>query len=325
MFFDKVGKMALGSRLRMLSEQITDDAQQIYELYNVNLKAKWFPVFYVLSQNDGSAITAIAEEIGHSHPSVSRIVSEMLTAGIVAEKKDKKDGRRNIVALTSKGRNIALHIEDQYTDVDHAIEVALARTRHNLWKALEEFEFLLKEKSLLRRVQEQKKERESKKVVIVPYRPEYKEPFRSLNEEWITRWFTMEEEDRKTLEHPEEHILSNGGHILVALYENEPVGVCALVRSSDPHYDFELAKMAVTPSAQGRGIGWLLGKAALDKSRALGAGRIYLESNTILEPAIRLYHKLGFRKIAGRPSPYERCNIQMELELTEVDKAKATY
>ncbi|RZL43422.1 MAG: MarR family transcriptional regulator, partial [Pedobacter sp.] len=40
---------------------------------------------------------------------------------------------------------------------------------------------------------------------------------------------------------------------------------------------------------------------------------IYLESNTILKPAINLYHKLGFEKIAGKPTPYTRCNIQMEL------------
>jgi hypothetical protein len=28
-----------------------------------------------------------------------------------------------------------------------------------------------------------------------------------------------------------------------------------------------------------------------------------------------LYYKLGFKKITGSPSPYERCNIQMEMEL----------
>jgi GNAT superfamily N-acetyltransferase len=78
---------------------------------------------------------------------------------------------------------------------------------------------------------------------------------------------------------------------------------------------FELAKMAVAPGAKGKGIGLLLGQACIDKARALGAGRVYLESNTKLRPAISLYHKLGFRKIAGPPSPYERCNIQMELRL----------
>ena len=53
------------------------------------------------------------------------------------------------------------------------------------------------------------------------------------------------------------------------------------------------------------------------KARALGATRLYLESNTKLGSALSLYYKLGFRKtVAGTPSPYERCNIQMELLLT---------
>jgi len=37
MFYNKVGKMALGSRLRMLSENITEDAKEIYALYEVGL------------------------------------------------------------------------------------------------------------------------------------------------------------------------------------------------------------------------------------------------------------------------------------------------
>jgi len=73
--------------------------------------------------------------------------------------------------------------------------------------------------------------------------------------------------------------------------------------------------MAVTAKARGKGIGWLLGQKAINKARELGAKRVFLESNTILEPAINLYRKLGFRKIVGHPSPYERCNIQMELKL----------
>ncbi len=79
-------------------------------------------------------------------------------------------------------------------------------------------------------------------------------------------------------------------------------------------HTFELAKMAVSPAAQGLGIGLRLGQVALAKAQALGARRVYLESNTKLIPALSLYHKLGFSKtVAVAPSPYERANIQMEL------------
>ena len=62
-FFNQVGKLALGSRLRMLTERITDDAAHIYKLYDIELQPKWFPVFYVLSQGEPRTITTIAREI----------------------------------------------------------------------------------------------------------------------------------------------------------------------------------------------------------------------------------------------------------------------
>jgi DNA-binding MarR family transcriptional regulator/GNAT superfamily N-acetyltransferase len=314
-FFDTVGKFAVGSRLRFLTEKITEDAAQIYQMYGIDMNPKWFPVFYVLSRGEAMTITAIAKEIGHSHPSVSKIISEMVEKGLVKEKKDKTDGRKNMVSLSAKGKEITGKIEDQYTDVKNAIEAIAANTKHDLWKAIGEWEFLLEQKSLLRWVQEQKKERESQKVKIVDYEPAYQQAFKDLNVDWISTYFKMEEADYKALDNPQGYILDNGGHILVALYDNVPVGVCALIKMNDPEYEYELAKMAVSPAAQGKSIGWLLGNAILEKARALGARKVYLESNTILKPAINLYHKLGFEKIVGHPSPYERCNIQMERTL----------
>jgi DNA-binding MarR family transcriptional regulator/GNAT superfamily N-acetyltransferase len=270
------------------------------------MQPKWFPVFYALAQDKEKTITELAKAIGHSHPSVSKIISEMLKKGYVKESKDKTDGRRNVVSLSKKGMEISKKIEDQLIDVNAAIEEISAQSQNKLWEAIGEWEFLLEQKALLRRVVEKKKERDGLKVEIVDYQPKYQEVFRSLNVEWISHYFTMEESDYKALDDPQDYILDKGGFILIALYEGEPLGVCALIKMNDGEYDFELAKMAVSPKAQGK-------NAIIDKAKSLGASKIYLESNTILRPAINLYHKLGFQKVAGKPTPYTRCNIQMEL------------
>ncbi|MDQ8013823.1 MAG: bifunctional helix-turn-helix transcriptional regulator/GNAT family N-acetyltransferase [Flavobacterium nitrogenifigens] len=314
-FFDKVGKSALGSRLRLMTAVVTDDAAKIYELYGVEFVPKWFPVFYTLAEEREITITEIANEIGHSQPSVSKIIQEMIAAGLIEESAKTEDKRKNNVVLTEKGILISKKIKQQLEDIDVAIEGIIAESKHNLWAALEEWEFLLEQKSLIKRVSEQKKKRESKDVKIVDYKPEYQEAFRALNVEWISTYFEMEEADYKALDNPEEYILKKGGKILVALYENEPVGVCALIKMNNSEYDFEMAKMAVSPKAQGKSIGWLLGKAIAEKAKELGAKKIYLESNTILKPAINLYYKLGFEKVFGLETPYKRCNIQMELVL----------
>jgi DNA-binding MarR family transcriptional regulator len=170
-FYNKAGKKALGSRLRRLSETITEQAGGVYGLYEVDLKPKWFPVFYALTEDGEKSITQIAQEIGHSHPSVSTIVKEMMKQGVVTESTKAGDGRKNYVMLTEQGRQMAGQMEAQYADVNAAIEQALSETQNNLWKAIEEWEFLLAQKSLLKRVEEEKKHRESKEVEIVAISP----------------------------------------------------------------------------------------------------------------------------------------------------------
>ncbi len=314
-FFERTGKMALGSRLRLLTAKITEDAEGIYKLYEIDFSPKWFPVFFILAEDGAKTITEIAGEIGHSQPSVTKIIKEMAKAGLVKDNLKSDDKRRNIAGLTEKGKKLAKKIKIQGVDIDRAVNSIMVEATHNLWEAIAEWEELLEKKSLLKRVQEQKKLRESRDIVIVPYEPQYQEAFKALNKEWISAYFEMEAADYKALDNPEAYILNKGGEILVALYNGEPLGVCALIKMEDPDYDFEMAKMAVSSSARGKNIGYLLGRAIIDRAKELNASKIYLESNTVLKPAINLYYKLGFQKVVGRPTPYNRCNIQMELNL----------
>ena len=312
-FYQKAGKMALGSRLRRLGERLLEDAAEIYALYDVGLDPKWFPVFYVLSSEPEASITGIAQTIGHSHPSVSQIVKEMTQTGLVITDKSEKDARVSIVRLSESGRQLIPKITEQYIDVAQAVEYLLADTQYNLWKAMEEVEFLLDEKNFFVRVQTARKMREQQKIKIIDYSPEFHEDFKHLNYAWSEHYFTIEDSDRKYLECPDEEILEPGGHIYIAQYEEKVIGTCALVKLNNTRY--ELAKMAVAETMRGRGVGWLLGQAAIQKGRQLGAKTLYIESNTALKPAIRLYQKLGFRKTIGPSSPYDRCNIQLELQL----------
>jgi GNAT superfamily N-acetyltransferase len=156
---------------------------------------------------------------------------------------------------------------------------------------------------------------EEKSIRIIEYSPEYQPVFQSMNKEWIQKYFVLEAPDFLALDQPKEYILDKGGMIYIALYQEEPVGVCALIRMNDPEYDYELAKMTVSPKFQGKKIGYALGKFVLEEAKRKGAQKIYLESNRILIPAIHLYHKLGFTEVHNRKSPYARADILMERRL----------
>ncbi|MEM7796198.1 MAG: bifunctional helix-turn-helix transcriptional regulator/GNAT family N-acetyltransferase [Cyanobacteria bacterium P01_C01_bin.118] len=296
-----------------MSDRFTEDAAKIYTLYNVAIEPKWFPVFYVLSQKENAAVTEIAQIIGQSHASVSQIVRGMSTRGLVTTKKHSQDARVSVIELSDAGRQLIPDLEQQCNDVNQTVEDLLLESQHDLWNAIAEVEFLLDNKSFWERVQAARKIREQKSVEIIDYSPEFYDDFKRLNYEWIEKYFELEESDHQSLDHPDEKILKSGGHIFMAQYKSEIVGTCALIKLDDNTY--ELVKMAVAETAQGKGIGWLLGQAAINKARELKAETIFLESNTILKPAINLYQKLGFRKVVGQPSSYQRCNIQMELKL----------
>lgn len=152
-------------------------------------------------------------------------------------------------------------------------------------------------------------------IRIVPYNSNYADAFYQINKAWIDRYFTMEPKDSKTLENPEQSIIAKGGQILVALYGDDPVGVCALIPSSRPECKFELGKMGVREDMQGQGVGRKLCVQALEMARQMGAHKIFLESNTVLKPALNLYTNLGFYKVETGASPYKRSNICMELKL----------
>jgi putative acetyltransferase len=153
-------------------------------------------------------------------------------------------------------------------------------------------------------------------IGIRRFRPGDAAAFQRLNEEWITRFFRIEPREAPILADPQATILDAGGRIFFATAGERCVGCCALVRIADK--EFDVAKMAVEPSYQRAGIGRRLLHAAIDEGRNAGAQRLYLETNHVLTPAIRLYESVGFKRIEANrmiPSPYARADVYMELVL----------
>jgi GNAT superfamily N-acetyltransferase len=151
-------------------------------------------------------------------------------------------------------------------------------------------------------------------VQIVPFRAELAPAFAALNREWIERLFTLETPDLKLLNDPARTIIAPGGQIFFALDGGTPIGTVAAIAVGRGR--FELAKMAVAPGFQGRGVGEALGKALIAWVRSQGAGTVFLLTNSSLAGAIRLYRRLGF---VHQPLPtetgYDRADVYMELNL----------
>ena len=312
--YSLAGHIALGSRLRRLSEILSSDAEQIYALYDSDIHYRWFPVFFMLTKKGEAAVNELADDVGQSHAAVSQVVRDMIKNDVVETQKCKHDGRVSKVSLTAKGKELAVKLEKQSNDVDVAVQQILSQSGSNIWSEIELFEHELNTKSLYQRVYDIKKARESDSIKITPYEARFQSAFKALNQAWIEQYWEMEASDFQSLDAPKQHIIDQGGYIAFALKGNDVVGTCALINNGNGEY--ELAKMAVKDGMKGLGIGEKLGQHIIDEAKSMGAKTVYLESNTQLTPALNLYRKLGFKKTTlKKPSPYHRCNIQMELTL----------
>ncbi|MBM4219406.1 MAG: GNAT family N-acetyltransferase [Gammaproteobacteria bacterium] len=102
--------------------------------------------------------------------------------------------------------------------------------------------------------------------------------------------------------------------IFVAQEGEEVIGTAAMIRITDDRY--ELAKMAVAATHQRRGVGEQLGRECIAWAAERGARTLFLETNSALGDAIRLYERLGFRRAPRRRmSDYARSDVYMEMTI----------
>jgi ribosomal protein S18 acetylase RimI-like enzyme len=147
-------------------------------------------------------------------------------------------------------------------------------------------------------------------VEIIPFSTDLKEHIKTLNLEWLKKYFKVEPKDEIVLSDPQSEIIDKGGMIFYAKYNNQIVGTVSLIKIDDS--TFELSKMAVTDTIQGLGIGKKIMEHCLAVAKREGIQKLILYSNRSLLPAIHLYEKYGFVEIALEDGVYERADIKME-------------
>lgn len=155
---------------------------------------------------------------------------------------------------------------------------------------------------------------DTNQVKIIPFSIELKEPIKTLNLEWLHKYFKVEPKDEKVLSDPQGEIIDKGGMIFYAQYNNNIVGTVSLLKIDDA--TFELTKMAVSDGNQGLGIGKKLMEHCLNEAKEKGIQKLILYSNRKLLPAIHLYESFGFIEIPVEEGVYERADIKMEKKLS---------
>ncbi|MBQ74359.1 MAG: hypothetical protein CMQ20_04950 [Gammaproteobacteria bacterium] len=307
------GALALGSRLRRLSDQLMQDGILVYRDSGQDFEPRWFTVCLYLKESGPSAVMDIARGLGVTHPSVNYVAKELMKVNLIAAYKDANDRRKRVLALTGAGKAKLRELEPIWSDIEFILRELIDETQVDFLGYMETIERSLAQKSFHQRYLERQGQ---SSVEIVGFSRDLADHFSRLNEDWISEYFSLEETDRKVLDDPKASIIDTGGEIVFArdTETGEVLGTCALVRKDN--LLCELAKMVVVKSARGRGVGRLIGEAVVRLAGEKGFKKMYLESNTRLAPALGLYRELGFKHMDfPHDSDYSRSNVYMELVL----------
>ncbi len=310
-------ELAFGTRLKLLTERLIQDASRVYRSLDIDFEPRWFAIFYLLNTKSPLSVTEIAAELEITQPAVTQLADLLIKKGYITHVKDKTDTRKRMLALSKKGKDQIPILEPVWQSFKYSTKELFDSIGYDVLLVLTKLENALDEKDMFTRITEDIKSKQSANINIVEYKPEYIEYFRTLNYEWLNKYFSVEEADENILSNPESEIINKEGMIFFAEDNGDILGTAALIKHDNRIY--ELTKTAVTEKAQGRQIGKKLTLAVIEKAKTLNAEKLILETSMKLNAAYNLYCKLGFEQVEyppGENSKYKRNTIKMELKLT---------
>lgn len=319
-FIKELGYLATASRLKRLTDRFLKDANKVYKSLNIDFESRFFTVFYLIfTQGKPLSISEISSSLRITHPAVIQAAQMLTKKGLIDSFQDKADRRIRRLTLTAKGKRLADFLLPIWSDFESATVELFTNAQVDMLSILQNIENQLDKEELADRIIKRIKERQFNEIEILDYAPKYREYFRTLNYEWLEKYFKIEDLDKKILSAPEKEIIQKGGFIFFARIEDKIVGTTALLKVDETTY--ELNKMAVTERAQGRQAGRKLADAAVNKAKEIGAKKIILKTDNRLRNAVNLYRKLGFKITKGEKTvsgrlEREKYGILMKLDLS---------
>ncbi len=318
----QLGELGLATRLRRLADTLQKDVTDIYAELGLDFRASWFLLLIAMRKHHITTATSLGNELGLSHQAISKTAKPLIQRGLVTESIDPADSRHRLLSLTRDGQDLCQHLDGVWEEIRLANRELLDETGGVFLGDLEHLEAALTKNSIAARIRQRLNLSEIDPVQIVDYRPTYKKHFRRLNEIWLDDQFAPEGRDRRLLDDPNGQIIRRGGAVIFALVEQAVAGTCALIKHRNGPW--ELAKMAVDPSFQHRGLGERLATDVIERARLSGADRLWLRTSPLLKPASRLYRRLGFSRVKRHPftdTVYCRDTYPMVLNLDSSKEA----
>lgn len=153
-YFDDLGEVALGSRLKRLSDKVMSDAARIYKFTGHEMQPKWFTLMSLLKDKKHVSVVEAAQYLGLTQPCISQFSREMDKAGLIRFNSDPNDLRRKIMSLSKKGIKNFKKMQPVRKAVRKSAIAICTEDEQDFYQALKNFEKALQRKSLYQRTLE---------------------------------------------------------------------------------------------------------------------------------------------------------------------------
>ena len=115
-------ELALGSRLKRLSDQIMKEVVMIYKQLNVDFDPYHMPIFKLISEQKELSISEISNLLKVTQPAVTQYVNSLMKKELIISNTDKTDKRKRNISLTNKGIKVHIELQPIWKVIDEEIK-----------------------------------------------------------------------------------------------------------------------------------------------------------------------------------------------------------
>ncbi|WP_103068391.1 MarR family winged helix-turn-helix transcriptional regulator [Aquimarina sediminis] len=108
---NELGFMALGTRLKRISDRMNHSSRMMYKKLNIDFEPNWYLILLVVEKKPGTSVMEIAASLGFAHQTIMVMTNKMVKKEYLQVSKDDKDRRKTIFHLTEKASEILPQIK----------------------------------------------------------------------------------------------------------------------------------------------------------------------------------------------------------------------
>ncbi len=143
--------LAIGARMRRLTDMFGKDVSRIYKEHGLDFDPKHFVLFYLIAERGSIGIMEVANELSFSHPAVIHMAKELEKKGFIESVKSPTDNRKRLLKLSEKGVAALPEFKKLWNKISSLNTNLMATQQYHLLKAIAEMEAILEEQSFYKR------------------------------------------------------------------------------------------------------------------------------------------------------------------------------